>query len=121
MKYFYLLVVLFSPIFLFGQVRGELSDQNPNHKKAYLAYKTKADSTSNLQSVTVQDTYKAVDEWQDKKDWREFKKKERFKARMYRYKYGRRYDDYRTYRRYPPYRYNYYNRGFHWSPFLLIP
>lgn len=124
MKTLILYTLSILPFLGFGQVRGDLGEQNPNHEKAYEKYQQIADSTDNQLSVTLQNTYEPIDEWQAKKDWRDYKKKERFDARMYRKKYGGYYyyNPYRNrnYHR-PYYGYRYNNRRFNWSPYFLIP
>ena len=125
MKTILLTLLCSLPFIGFTQIRGSLSDQNPNHEQAYAEYAAVADSIEQQQSVTLQNTYQPIDKWQEKKDWREYKKKERFEARMHRLKYGtpnRYYRPYRNYRHYSTqYRYRYHNRGFNWSPYFLIP
>jgi hypothetical protein len=60
-----ILVFLVTVIFSYGQIR----DQNPNYQSSLDIYTKKLqDSGNTTMSTTVQDTYKAIDEWQDKKD-----------------------------------------------------
>ena len=47
---------------------GQVAEQNPNYQSSLDIYTKKLQSSDNTMSTTVQDTYKAVDEWQDKKD-----------------------------------------------------
>lgn len=47
---------------------GQVSDQNPNYQSSQDIYTKKLQDSENTMSTTVQDTYKAIDEWQDKKD-----------------------------------------------------
>ena len=59
-----ILAILASVGFSYGQV----ADQNPNYQTSRDIYTKKLQDSDNTMSTTVQDTYKAVDEWQDKKD-----------------------------------------------------
>jgi len=48
---------------------GQIADQNPNYQSSLDLYTKKLqDSGNTTMSTTVQHTYKAIDEWQDKKD-----------------------------------------------------
>lgn len=47
---------------------GQVSDQNPNYQSSLDLYTKKLQNSDNTMSTTVQDTYKPIDEWQDKKD-----------------------------------------------------
>lgn len=117
-----LLITLMSllPLIGFSQVRGIMSDQNPNHQKAYEQYATNEDDETNQLSTTVQNTYEAVDEWQEKKDWKEYKKRERFEAKMEQKRNRTYYRPYRSYRNYySPYGGN-YNRRFGLNPYFFI-
>ena len=47
---------------------GQDSDQNPNYQKSLNHYTKELETTVNTMGTTVQETYKAIDEWQDRKD-----------------------------------------------------
>ncbi|WP_299248971.1 hypothetical protein [uncultured Cytophaga sp.] len=60
-----ILAFLVTVVFSYGQI----PDQNPNYQTSLDIYTKKLlDSGNTTMSTTVQDTYKAIDEWQDKKD-----------------------------------------------------
>lgn len=47
---------------------GQIADQNPNYQSSLDIYTKKLLDSGNTMSTTVQNTYKAIDEWQDKKN-----------------------------------------------------
>lgn len=55
---------------LIGQAFGQSleKDQNPNYETSLKKYSEELKKSSNTMGTTVQDTYKAIDEWQDRKD-----------------------------------------------------
>lgn len=63
--------IIISLIALFviaGFSYGQEADQNPNYKSSLDEYTQKLENSDDHMGTTVQDTYKAIDEWQDKKD-----------------------------------------------------
>lgn len=67
MKNIALLILAFW--FTVGFSSAQNPDQNPNYQTSLDIYTKKLlDSGNTTMSTTVQDTYKAIDEWQDKKD-----------------------------------------------------
>jgi hypothetical protein len=91
-----------------AQTGGLAPDQNPNYMVARDRYMSIKDSVINFQGTTLQDTYKAIDFLQDRREAREQRRLFRQNLRMERVRYGGYYyDDYNT-----PYYYNnypYYN------------
>lgn len=98
----------------------DLSDQNPNYEQSRNKYMATAENYTQHQGTTVQDTYKAIDELEAKRERKELRKKMRamrpywrHQRRMERIKnrrfYRNRYYDRGFYRPYPYRRYNYHN------------
>jgi len=59
-----------------------LSDQNPNYQKSRDKYMTEATSLTKNEGVTIQETYKAIDDVQAKKERRELLSERRHERRM---------------------------------------
>jgi hypothetical protein len=84
---------------------GLAPDQNPNYMVSRDKYIQLSDSLTAYQSTTIQDTYKAIDWMQFRRDARAERRAFRRELRLERARYGGYYyDNY-----YPVYDYNYYN------------
>jgi hypothetical protein len=93
---------------------GLAEDQNPNYMVSQAKYTQMADSINSWHGTTPQETYKAIDYYADKLEWRATRKAFRRQLRLERarngYYYG--YDNYPSYYGYnnynPYYGYGYY-------------
>jgi len=107
-SYFLLVTAFLLATGAMAQTGGLAPGQNPNYMIARDKYITIADSVIAFHSTTIQDTYKAIDFLQDRRDARDQRRLFRQNLRMERARYGGyNYYDYNT-----PYYYNnfpYYN------------
>lgn len=105
-SYFLLITVFFLATGAMAQTGGLVPDQNPNYMVSRDRYLSIKDSVINFQGTTIQDTYKAIDFLQDRREAREQRRLFRQNLRMERVRYGG-YDyyDYNTpyYNNYPYY------------------
>lgn len=108
---FLLITTLFLATGAMAQTGGLAPDQNPNYMIARDRYMSIKDSVINFQGTTIQDTYKAIDFLQDRREAREQRRLFRQNLRMERVRYGG-YGGYNYYDNNTPYYYNnypYYN------------
>jgi hypothetical protein len=120
------ILLAFSLLMLFafsGTAQNSLaSDQNPNYMVSQARYMKMADSINAWHSTTPQETYKAIDYLEDKREARADRKAWRHELRMERARYGGWYNDgYNNYNNgyynnysYP---YNSYNSGYYYNRF----
>lgn len=102
---FLLITAFFLATGAIAQSGGLAPDQNPNYMIARDKYLTIADSVIAFHGTTIQDTYKAIDYFGDRRAAREQRLLFRRALRMERARHGDYYyDDY-----YTPYNYNYNN------------
>ncbi|MGL6021850.1 MAG: hypothetical protein ACRC0A_01905 [Chitinophagaceae bacterium] len=113
-KFFLFSLFIISTLLIFAQ---EHSDQNPNYKRMIIKYSAIADSFSNMESTSLQRTYKAYDwnetKMQEKAERKAFNRELRLieaKNSYYNYNYDYGYLFYSNYRNYnyPFSPYNYY-------------
>lgn len=89
-------------------------DQNPNFAISRDKYMKMADSLNSWHSITLQETYKAIDWLADRKEARMDRRESRIQLRLERARWygGYQYDNY-NYNPYNRYRGGYYNNGYH--------
>ena len=69
MKKILLLLIISFPVLLIGQEKNTLvNDQNPNYKLAMEKYVANLQDYTLLQSTTAQETYKAIDPLEEKRE-----------------------------------------------------
>ncbi|MHC5352585.1 hypothetical protein ACYSNX_00055 [Myroides sp. LJL115] len=104
---------------LFTQAKGyaqELApDQNPNYRSSMYHYLAIADSITQTEGTTLQDTYKAYDWYEAKQEKKLLRKQWRHEQRMERAKYSRNYYNGYSGGYYGNY-YNRWNNGWNWAP-----
>lgn len=84
-------------------------DQNPNYKRSQEKYVALNDSSSNLQSVTIQNVYKVVDWAEEKQKRKDLRKERRHELKKMRIEANNQNRRYRRRRNYNPYYYNNYS------------
>lgn len=90
MKKTLLFSVLSAPLMLGAQLASGQTpepDQNPDFMVSRAKYMAMADSVNSLHSTTPQETYKAIDYLEDKREARELRKAERRERARYGYNY----------------------------------
>lgn len=117
MKRYILLLALIIAVADASAQTGLAPDQNPNYMISRDKYMGLSDSLNAFHSTTVQDTYKAIDWLEDRRDARAQRRAFRRELRMERARYGGYY--FNDYDYYTPYYYNNsfynYNRGYRWG------
>ena len=101
--------IIFSAGILNAQENNEIlaPDQNPNFRKSLEKYMETKDSYLKLSGTTVQETYKAIDDMEAKKEQKALRKERRQERRMARINRPRNYHPSPYY-----WGYNYHNRPF---------
>ncbi len=119
------LLFIFAIVLQSSILYAQTYDQNPNYKESQEKYMASSEQYTSLQGTTVQETYKAIDRLEEKRElkakrralraqrpvWRQERRIERIKNRPYIYNngYGFNLDFnmpyYRSYRRYNSYCY----------------
>lgn len=118
-SYFLTITAFFLATGAMAQTGGLAPDQNPNYMIARDKYITIADSVIAFHGTTIQDTYKAIDFLQDRREAREQRRLFRQSLRLERVRNGYYYNDYNTpyyYNNYPSYNgYRNYRYGRNWN------
>ncbi|QTD36791.1 hypothetical protein JL193_11690 [Polaribacter batillariae] len=83
-RHFAFYLIAFFTTFL-GFAQEEVLDQNPNYKKSMAVYLNTYKETTLTQGTTSQETYKAIDPLQDRRDLRNLRRKYRANSRLWRH------------------------------------